>query len=97
MPVKDPFGVDRQVMVRVDLDDELLQRIAIETGAKYWRATDTQSLKQIFSEINKLEKTEAPKDEVVEYQELYVFFLVPAAICLFSSLWLNSIVWKELP
>lgn len=85
VPVNDPFGMRRQVNVKVDLDEDTLQKIAIETGGKYYRATDTQSLGSVYREINQLEKIEKPKQEI-EYQELYLMFLVPATILLAMKL-----------
>lgn len=97
MQITDPYGMKRQVMVDVDLDEDLLTKIAEETGAKYWRATDTESLINIFSEINKMEKTEKPAEESVEHRELFIFLLFPAIVLLFSSIWFNTLVWGEVP
>lgn len=95
--VRDPLGFDRQVMVRVDLDEELLTKIATETGGKYFRATDTETLAQIFGDINRLEKTEKPRQEVTEYRELYHWWLMPAIFCLFGAMILEATLWRELP
>ena len=45
------------VRAKVDIDEKTLEKVARMTGAKYYRATDTDSLKKIYSEINKLETT----------------------------------------
>ena len=44
--------------VQVEIDDDLLTKIANDTGGKYFRATDNQSLSDIYDEINELETTE---------------------------------------
>lgn len=54
-PVMTPFGV-RFENVPVEIDEETLTKIADKTGGKYFRATDEQSLKSIYKEIEKLEK-----------------------------------------
>ena len=96
-PMQDPYGLQRQVMIKCDLDEDLLKKMATETGGQYFHASDTESLGRIFDEIDKMEKTEKPKDEIVDQRELYVYFLLPAIALLFGSLWINTIVWGELP
>lgn len=54
-PVPTPFGVQLQTMA-VEIDEDVLQQIATLTGGKYFRATDNDKLKQIYSEIDQLEK-----------------------------------------
>lgn len=56
MPVKTPFGIQYMNM-EVQIDEAVLQKIAAETGGKYFRATNTTQLKEIYNEIDKLEKT----------------------------------------
>jgi Ca-activated chloride channel family protein len=47
----------RYQMMPVEIDEGLMTEIATSTGGRYFRATDTESLRHIFSEINRLEKT----------------------------------------
>jgi len=56
-PVKDFFGNKTYQGIEIDLDEDTLMKIASETDAKYFRATDTESLKNIYKEIDKMEKT----------------------------------------
>jgi Ca-activated chloride channel family protein len=51
-------GSFRYGMRQVEIDEELLKDIALATGGRYFRATDNESLEEIYDEINKLEKTE---------------------------------------
>ena len=44
MPVKDQFGRQQIVMTKVDVDEAMLKKIAEETGGKFFRATETDSL-----------------------------------------------------
>jgi Ca-activated chloride channel family protein len=96
--VPDPtFGGERTVMVRGDLDEGTLQKIADLTGGKFFRATDTEALAGVYSEINRLEKREAPKTEIVDYRELYPWFLVPALALLGLNALLERTLLQEVP
>ena len=78
-PVTDIWGRQTVQKVQVDVDEETLQEIAKTTGGKFFRATDNESLQDVYTEINTLERTEI---EVMEYQnftELYSWFTIPAA------------------
>ena len=62
--------------VRNEIDEKTLKGIAEETNAKYFRATDKQSLSGIYSEIDKLEKSEINVSYFSSYQEIYIWFLM---------------------
>jgi Ca-activated chloride channel family protein len=64
--------------VRNEIDEKTLKGIADETNAKYFRATDKQSLSGIYSEIDKLEKSEINVSYFSSYQEIYIWFLIVA-------------------
>lgn len=92
VPVRDPFtgAVGRQtVMTEVQIDEGLLQRIAQRSGGEFFRATDPESLRQIFDRIDKLEKSEIKLAAYRRYRELFprvleaAFALLAAA----GSLW----------
>lgn len=85
--VHDPLGFDRQVMVRVDLDEDSLREIALRTGGQFFRATDADSLASIFNQIDRLEKNDAPARAQVEYRELFDWPLLVAILCLMLFLW----------
>ena len=85
--VRDPLGFDRQVMVRVDLDEDSLREIALRTGGQFFRATDADSLAGIFQQIDRLEKNDAPARAQVEYRELFDWPLLIAILCLVLFLW----------
>ena len=84
-PVTDVWG--RQVIqkVQVDVDEESLKEIAEITGGQFFRATDNQSLKKVYEEIDTLERTEIEVTEYQNYTELYSWFTIPAA---FASIFL---------
>ena len=65
-------------MVKVDIDEPLMKQVAEETGGKYFRATDNTKLAEIYSEINKMEKTRTVVDSYPQYKELFFRFAVLA-------------------
>jgi Ca-activated chloride channel family protein len=90
MPVKvqDPFtgAVGRQtVMTEVEIDEGLLKRIAERTGAEFFRATDSESLRQIFDRIDHLEKSEIKMAAYRRYRELFPAVLEAAATLLAAA------------
>ena len=83
--VQDPFSgkVMRQTaMVEVQIDEDLLQRIADRTGGEFFRATDAGSLKSIFDRIDHLEKSEIKLTAYQRYRELFPEVLASAAAAL---------------
>ncbi|WP_442587384.1 vWA domain-containing protein [Pedobacter sp. AW31-3R] len=81
-PVKTPFGTQYQ-KVKVDIDEGTLNKIAAATGGKYFRATNNEKLKQIYEQIDKLEKA---KIDVTQYHKKTECFLPFALIALFLLL-----------
>ncbi len=69
-PVQTPFGTQIQ-QVKVEIDEKLLQNIANSTDGKYFRATSTQKLDEVYQEIDKLERS---KIEVTEFRRLHEEF-----------------------
>ncbi len=74
---------------RVEIDENLLKKIARETGGKYYRATDNKKLEEIYREIDKLEKSVIEEVKYYNYRELYRYFLLPALL-LFLLSWLGK-------
>jgi Ca-activated chloride channel family protein len=95
-PVMTPFGVSIQ-QVEVQIDEELLKKIADETGGKYFRATDNTKLLQIYGEINKMEKSRTIIDSFPIYKELFMPFALAAAIAFAIELLLRFFVLRRLP
>lgn len=83
--VKDVFG-ERYEYYRVSIDEDTLREIAEKTGGLYFRAENTEGLKEIYDTIDKLEKTEVKIEVFAEYTELYIYFLIPGFILL--GLWI---------
>ena len=79
------------------LDEETLQEIADITGAKYYRATDTEGLRGIYAEINALEKTEVEVLVFTRYREVLAWFLVPALLLILLEVLLSRTVFRRIP
>ena len=71
-PFKSPFGGTHYQNIEVKIDEPTLEAIAEKTGGKYFRATDNESLREIYQEIDTLEKS---KIEVTEYRKRSEEFL----------------------
>ena len=97
MPVKDQFGNRRYAMVPVDVDEETLKKVAESTNARFYRATDTDSLENIYAEIDRLEKTKATMKRFQHYQELFAWFLIPGVLLLGGEFWLKNTRYRRLP
>jgi Ca-activated chloride channel family protein len=85
VPIRDPETgrvVERRILANVDVDEALLQRIASATGAKFFRATDAKGLIDIFSEIDRLEKSEIKTARFTRYREVFPRAAVPGAALL---------------
>jgi len=96
-PAKDIFGRKVYQNVRVDIDEEALTEIADVTGGRYFRATDTESLRKVYGEIDKLEKTEIEEIGFTEYEELFDNFLLLALLLLCLEQFLSRTLLLRLP
>lgn len=94
-PVMTPWGVQLQD-VQVEIDEELLKKIADETGGRYFRATDNTKLAEIYSEINKMEKSRTTVDSFPVYKELFQAFALVALVCLLLEILLRLLT-RRLP
>ena len=79
------------------LDEETLREIADITDAKYYRATDAEGLRDIYSEINALEKTEVEVLIFTRYREVLAWFLVPALLLILLEVLLSRTVFRRIP
>ena len=95
-PVMTPFGVELQQM-KVEIDEQLLQNIAEETGGEYFRATDNSKLLEIYGEINKMEKSKTMVDSFPIYKELFMRFALVALGAILLEMLLRFFVIKQLP
>jgi Ca-activated chloride channel family protein len=97
IPVTDAFGNKRLAMAQVDVDEDTLKKIAAETGGKFFRATDTESLKNIYGEIDRLEKTTHQLKKFEHHTELFAWAVVPALAVLGLGIGLGHTRFRHLP
>lgn len=96
-PARDMFGNKVYQQVKIEIDEELLKQIAERTHAKYFRATDARSLRDIYMEIDRLEKSHIEEKGYVEYRELFHLFLIPGLALLLLEALLTNTVLRRIP
>ena len=95
-PVPTPFGVQLQ-NVPVEIDEEVLQQIAALTGGKYFRATDNDKLKQIYQEIDQLEKSKIEVKHFSKKNEQYFVFGLAGLCLLIVQVLLRYTLLRKIP
>jgi Ca-activated chloride channel family protein len=94
---------NREIVQRMGLpagflpDYEVLEQISQMTGAKSYRADNTEKLVNIYDEINKLEKTEAVVNKYTEYKELFPWFVLGGGALLLTEILLAQTIFRRLP
>ena len=96
-PVNDPFLGKRYVSLPVDIDEESLQKIANMTGGQYFRATNRESLKKIYKEIDSLEKTQIKVNEYTRYSEKFYIWIGFGLILLLCEIVLANTRFRKIP
>ncbi len=81
--------------IKVEIDETLLKEIATATGGKYFRATNNKKLEEIYSEINKLEKTDVEEFKFYNYEEKYRPLVLLAGVLLLLELLLRNTLFKS--
>lgn len=97
MPAYDPFGNMTYVMADVEIDEALLREIAAKTNGQYFRASDNKALKEIYAQINELEKSKVEITHYTSYNELYMGWLLLALILLAAEFLMARMVLNRLP
>lgn len=95
-PVQTPFGIQYQNM-EVQIDEEVMQRIAEMTNGRYFRATSNSKLQEIYHEIDQLEKTRISVTEFRRYNEEFVSFVLVATVLLAAELLLRYTLLRSIP
>lgn len=81
--------------VKVTIDEDLLKEIAQVTGGKYFRATNNKKLKEIYNEIDKLEKTEVEEFKYTNYEEKYRPLILFAGALLLLEMLLRFTLFRS--
>ena len=95
-----PVGVDNNgkfsyAKIQVEIDEDLLIEIAQITGGKYFRATNNKKLQEIYSEINKLEKSDIEEIKYYDHEEKYRLYILLAIIFLTTELILKYTLFRS--
>jgi len=97
VPVPDGAGGTTTRPQKVNIDEKLLRMIAEETGGLYFRARDNESLKGIYNEIDKLEKSKIEVTSLKRYTERFFPFAIAAATLLLLELLFRYTIFKKSP
>ncbi|MDP9230692.1 MAG: VWA domain-containing protein [Bacteroidota bacterium] len=97
VPVEEKTRKGVQKKMRMFLDEDLLKRIASETGGQYFRARDKNGLSEIYSQIDKLEKSKIDISSFKRYQEKFLPFVIAALALLFFEIVLRFTIFKKFP
>lgn len=96
IPVQTPYGV-RYEQMKSEFDEETLKKIADTTGGQYFRATNNAKLRDIYQQIDQMEKTKISVQEFSNKSELYFVFALLAFLFLFLEMLLKNTWMKTLP
>ena len=96
VPVQTTSGVIMQ-REKVSIDEKLLTQIANETGGKYFRATDNESLGTIYKEIDRLEKSKYEVTTFTHYTEKFLPFVLSAIMFLVLEWILRFTLFRKFP
>ncbi len=96
-PVDDPIFGTRYVRVPVRIDEATLKQIAEITNAVYYRATDKETLDNIFREIDQLEKTKIEVKQFTRYKELFASLLIFALGAIVLEVTLVNTKFRKIP
>ena len=97
-PYPYPIGNTVQyVNMPVEIDEKTLTQIAGTTDGNYFRATSNSKLKEVYEEIDKLEKTKLSVKEYSKRQEEYRWFALAAFLCILLEVLLCNSILKKIP
>jgi len=96
-PRLDRDGKPMYIDVQVEFDEAQLRKVAQLAGGHFYRASDTESMEGIFSEIDKLEKSTVHYKKTLAYTDLYPWFLTAGLALVSVELMLGQTVWRRLP
>ncbi len=95
-PFQTAFGIQYQ-NIPVEIDEPTLKQIAATTGGQYFRATDNESLKEIYSEIDKMEKTKISVQQYSKKQEEYKNWALLLFVLLLAEVLLKNTLLRNIP
>ena len=81
----------------MEIDEKTLTQIAGITEGNYYRATSNSKLKEVYEEIDKLEKTKLNVKQYSKREEEYQWFALAAFLCVLLEVLLRNSVLKKIP
>lgn len=84
-------------LIHAELDEDLLKQIASMTGGQYFRAADTEALRNIYQQIDKMEKRQIETVKYEDWREVFPWFLAPGLGCLLAAVALENTRLRRLP
>ncbi len=96
VPVQTPYGM-RYQNARVEIVEETLQQIADITGGRYFRATDNDKLREIYKEIDQMEKSKIDVREYSNREEEYMRFGLLATVLFMMEILIRYLVFRNIP
>ncbi len=97
VPFTDEHGRERLVKARVDVDEPNMKRVAELTGGSFYRATDMQSLRDVYAAVDRAEKTTHTLKAFTSYDEQFAWFALPGLMLLVSELGLSATRFRRVP
>jgi|SaaInlLV_10m_DNA_2_1039722.scaffolds.fasta_scaffold00046_3 Ca-activated chloride channel homolog len=88
------FGFVEQIPDSID--EQLLKKIAYDTGGQFFRANNAAQMRQIYNTIDSLEKTEYQTDVFNRYYESFFSLMLLVLLFLFAELLLRLWLWRGL-
>ncbi len=96
-PVRDWLGQMRYQNMQVTVNEEALTQIAEAGGGKFFRATDTKSLTEIFEQIDQFEKTEVKLQRKIEWRDLFPWVVAAGVIVSMIQIFYGVTAGRTLP
>src|SRR5438105_15846779 len=96
-PMTDVLGNILYQNQLVEFNEAGLRQVAQITDGQFFRATDTKSLEQIYSDIDKMEKSTVAVKKYQEYRDLFPLCIMSGCGLLVAQLLLSQTIWKKLP
>jgi Ca-activated chloride channel homolog len=97
VPVMHPIFGKQYELRQVEIDEDTLKKVAEQTGGKYFRATDEQSLASIYKEIEQLEKSKLDVKQYKDYVELFPYLVYAALGLLCLEILLAQTRFRKVP
>ena len=96
-PMQTPWGTIQYQQMEVKIDEPLMKKIASMTNGQYFRATNNKNLRDVYNEIDKLEKSKIETTEFRKRKEEFLFFALFGLSFLFLEILLKNTWLRSLP